>query len=113
MASEASVHHEDASSLHTHLFNTSFSTYRVSPLYVGGKRALDDARLHVLAQRLRATLVGDVVRGVEVGLDGGGEDLNLGALERVELRWVEAAALLGETTPREALIVSLRYENAV
>ncbi|KAK0710642.1 hypothetical protein B0H67DRAFT_262869 [Lasiosphaeris hirsuta] len=41
----------------------------LSRLHVG-RSPLDAQRLQALAQRLRDTLVGDVVRGVEVGLDG-------------------------------------------
>ncbi|KAK3937005.1 kinetochore complex Sim4 subunit Fta1-domain-containing protein [Diplogelasinospora grovesii] len=76
-------------------YNTTFSTHRVSPLYLG-KEPLTDRRLETLAQRLRETLVGDVVRGVEVGM-GGGEDAVMGragALEAVEVRWVRMTSIL-------------------
>ncbi|KAI0481949.1 kinetochore complex Sim4 subunit Fta1-domain-containing protein [Xylariaceae sp. FL0804] len=92
--------------------NTTFSTYRASPLHVGndgnGNGGPDSggARLALLSRRLRDTLVGDVVRGVRVGLAtttggsgaGGSDAVQLGragALERVEWRWVAARDLLG------------------
>ncbi|TGJ82516.1 hypothetical protein E0Z10_g6247 [Xylaria hypoxylon] len=66
-------------------FNTTFSTFRVSPLYIG-KNALTLAGLETLSRRLRDTLVGDVVRGVQVGLESDTTLSRLGALERVEWR---------------------------
>ncbi|KAI1109093.1 kinetochore complex Sim4 subunit Fta1-domain-containing protein [Nemania sp. NC0429] len=70
-------------------FDTTFSTFRVSPLYTA-RNALTPAGLETLSRRLRDALVGDVVRGVQVGLEGGGGDATtlgrLGALERVEWR---------------------------
>ncbi|KAJ4289345.1 carboxypeptidase Y-deficient [Collariella sp. IMI 366227] len=54
-------------------YNTTFSAHRVSPLYIGSE-PLSTNRLHLLSQRLRDRLVGDVVRGVEVGLGRDGED---------------------------------------
>ncbi|KAK8080820.1 hypothetical protein PG997_008638 [Apiospora hydei] len=79
------------------LFNTTFALYRVSPLYLGPER-LDRTRLQTLSKRLRDTLVGDVVRGVQVGLAGSSsEDATLGragALEGVEWRWVPLRKLL-------------------
>lgn len=75
-------------------FNTTFSTYRVSPLHLGAQ-PLTIARLEVLAQRLRDIVVGDVVRGVEVGLEG--DDMGMpraGALELVDISWVTVASTL-------------------
>ncbi|KAM4063988.1 kinetochore complex sim4 subunit fta1 domain-containing protein [Hirsutella rhossiliensis] len=46
-------------------FNTTFSTHRVSPLFVG-PQGLTTSRLELLARRLRDTLVGDVVRGIQI-----------------------------------------------
>ncbi|KAI0529853.1 kinetochore complex Sim4 subunit Fta1-domain-containing protein [Xylaria digitata] len=66
-------------------FNTTFSTFRLSPLYIG-KNALTPAGLEMLSRRLRDTLVGDVMRGVQVGLESGTTLSRLGALERVEWR---------------------------
>ncbi|KAK7996749.1 hypothetical protein PG989_004789 [Apiospora arundinis] len=78
------------------LFNTTFALYRASPLYLGPER-LTKPRLRTLSQRLRDTLVGDVVRGVQVGLTGGADDATLGragALESVDWRWVPVRKLL-------------------
>lgn len=77
--------------------NTTFTTHRVSPLYVGA-HPLSQDRMHVLSQRLRDLLVGDVVRGVEVGLDRGVDDAAVrraGALEAVALGWVRLESLVG------------------
>ena len=85
------------------LFNTTFSTHRVSPLHVGA-RPLTAPRLAVLSARLRDVLVGDVVRGVQIGTgpDAGGSDPALGragALERVEWRWIPLRRLMGAEAP--------------
>ncbi|KAK3323103.1 kinetochore complex Sim4 subunit Fta1-domain-containing protein [Cercophora scortea] len=77
-------------------YNTTFSTHRVSPLYIG-KEQLTNERLRTLAQRLRDILVGDVVRGVEVGLGRDGDDPvmgRFGALEAVDMHWVRLASVL-------------------
>lgn len=69
----------------------------MSPLYIGAQ-PLSRQRLAVLEGRLRDVLVGDVVRGIEVGTDGGSDTTmgRAGALERVEMRWVRLASLLGQ-----------------
>ncbi len=84
----------------------------MSPLFLGAE-GLPASRLRILGQRLRDTLVGDVVRGVEVGLDGAGDGImgNAGALETVAVEWV--AAYEAVSTPRPALQVTLQYENAL
>lgn len=83
-------------------FDTTFSTHRVSPLYVGEK-PLDEHRFSALAKRLRDLLVGDVVRGVEVGLDGGdGVMARAGALEAVDLGWSSLGSILGIRPERPA-----------
>ncbi|KAK3389743.1 kinetochore complex Sim4 subunit Fta1-domain-containing protein [Podospora didyma] len=84
-------------------YNTTFSAHRVSPLHIG-KEPLTSARLQKLADWLRGMLVGDVVRGVEVGRGLGDRDNNedgsggfmgrAGALELVEIRWVPVASVL-------------------
>ncbi|KAI1128954.1 kinetochore complex Sim4 subunit Fta1-domain-containing protein [Nemania abortiva] len=74
-------------------FNTTFSTFRVSPLYTA-QNALTAAGLQTLSRRLRDTLVGDVVRGVQVGLEGDATLGRLGVLERVEWRECSLHALL-------------------
>ncbi|KAK1765964.1 kinetochore complex Sim4 subunit Fta1-domain-containing protein [Phialemonium atrogriseum] len=81
-------------------YNTTFTTHRVSPLHLGAN-PLTAARLRALANRLRDVVVGDVVRGVEVGLEGAGDDdaaaamPRAGALELVDIRWVAVGAVLG------------------
>ncbi|OTA63350.1 hypothetical protein K449DRAFT_381846 [Hypoxylon sp. EC38] len=117
-------------------FNTTFTTYRISPLYVG-KQTLTPARLQVLSRRLRDALVGDVVRGVQVGLESDNAALGrTGALYAVDWRWVGAERILGPrrsdrregsvelgndasgnnerpgSTRRRLLCIELRYENA-
>ncbi|KAI5856752.1 kinetochore complex Sim4 subunit Fta1-domain-containing protein [Durotheca rogersii] len=118
-------------------FNTTFTTYRVSPLYLERHQPLSPPRLRALAWRLRDTLVGDVVRGVQVGLEGDAAATaslgRSGALEAVEFRWVDVRRILGDGgAPRRqrslelgasddgeqargeglnALCVELRYEN--
>ncbi|KAM0326597.1 hypothetical protein ACHAQA_006466 [Verticillium albo-atrum] len=118
-------------------FNTSFSTHRASPLYTGNE-SLSPARLNELALRLRDTLVGDVVRGVQVGLEGSDTSLGrAGSLERVVIRWFDTGALLGQEAGRirrpvsrdlssdavfgsgaaagekKGLCIEMRYENAL
>ncbi|KAK1590368.1 kinetochore complex Sim4 subunit Fta1-domain-containing protein [Colletotrichum navitas] len=115
-------------------FNTTFSTHRASPLYVGAN-ALTFPRLQTLSQRLRDTLVGDVVRGVQVGLEGSDSSLGrAGPLERVGIRWVGLGALLGGAIDADAdlsqdlggdvagsntdlkkrgLVFEIKYENAL
>ncbi|KAK7748226.1 hypothetical protein SLS62_008777 [Diatrype stigma] len=106
---EASDHHEDSRNTTNadadadaddepipQLFNTTFSTYRLSPLHIGSQ-PLTASRLETLSRRLRDIAVGDVVRGVQVGL-GLESDATLGragALERVEWRWVALSRLFG------------------
>lgn len=78
-------------------YDTTFSAHRVSPLYLGKDGDLSNKRLGMLAQRLRDVLVGDVVRGVEIGLGGPAEDSAMGrygALERVGIRWCSLGRLL-------------------
>ncbi|GKT51483.1 uncharacterized protein ColSpa_11664 [Colletotrichum spaethianum] len=83
-------------------FNTTFSTHRASPLYIGAN-ALTFPRLQTLSQRLRDTLVGDVVRGVQVGLEGSDSSLGrAGPLEKVGIRWVGFDALLGGADDADA-----------
>ncbi|KAI1078012.1 kinetochore complex Sim4 subunit Fta1-domain-containing protein [Whalleya microplaca] len=81
-------------------FNATFSMYRVSPLYIG-KRPLTPTRLNALSKRLRDTLVGDVVRGVQVGLETDASLGRTGALESVEWRWVDLERILGARPSRD------------
>jgi Kinetochore complex Sim4 subunit Fta1 len=66
------------------LYNTTFTLHRLSPLYVGRDAPLDNAALLPYARRFRDILVGDVLRGVRVGL-GSDEDVlaRIGALQAV------------------------------
>ncbi|KAK0670141.1 kinetochore complex Sim4 subunit Fta1-domain-containing protein [Cercophora samala] len=89
-------------------YNATFFLHRVSPLYLGPDdnpdldpppTTISEPRLRAVAQRLRDVLVGDVVRGVEVGLSATDSDsaktiANMGSLEAVMVRPVEAADLL-------------------
>ncbi|RKU42384.1 hypothetical protein DL546_003433 [Coniochaeta pulveracea] len=113
-------------------FNTTFSTHRVSPLYIG-PQPLNRGRLQALSKTLRDLLVGDVVRGVEVGLEGeDGIMSRAGALEAIDMGWETVGAILGldpqsvdyqtdeittrrlkAASTREALHISLRYESAL
>jgi hypothetical protein len=66
------------------LYNTTFSLYRISPLYTGNTFQFSNAALHQHARRFRDILAGDVLRGVRVGL--GPEDnvlARVGALQTV------------------------------
>ncbi|KAH8163133.1 hypothetical protein CIB48_g5117 [Xylaria polymorpha] len=110
-------------------FNTTFSTFRVSPLYIA-RNNLTPAGLETLSRRLRDTLVGDVVRGVQVGLEGDNATLGrLGGLERVEWRECSLAGIIpslaeedangrrqkgrrGAARPRHLLCLELEYERA-
>ncbi|KAG6353837.1 hypothetical protein INS49_005318 [Diaporthe citri] len=81
----------------TPFLNTTFSTHRLSPLHVGPQPLTQD-RIHTLSHRLRDFLVGDVVRGVEVGLDRAADDgamSRTGALETVAIAWVTLDGLIG------------------
>lgn len=49
------------------LYNSTFSLYRLSPLYHGDTQLLDHGILRTHERRLRDLLKGDTVRGVEVG----------------------------------------------
>lgn len=87
----------DDGHLLTPFLNTSFSTHRLSPLYVGSKPLAQD-RIHTLSHRLRDFLVGDVVRGVEVGLEHPADDgamSRTGVLEAVAIAWVTLDGLVG------------------
>ncbi|KHN99370.1 uncharacterized protein MAM_03068 [Metarhizium album ARSEF 1941] len=75
-------------------FNTTFSTHRVSPLYVG-RQELTSSRLEQLAHRLRDTLAGDVVRGIQIGLESTDTPAGqVGSLRSVNIRWFHAQRLL-------------------
>ncbi|KAH6889297.1 kinetochore complex Sim4 subunit Fta1-domain-containing protein [Thelonectria olida] len=101
-------------------FNTTFSTHRVSPLHVGPEGLTED-RLEIIAHRLRDTLVGDVVRGVQVGLQATETPMGqVGPLKAVRVRWFQATTLLGDIDEesstsdqnRRGLWIDVRHENA-
>ncbi|KAF9768592.1 hypothetical protein IL306_014065 [Fusarium sp. DS 682] len=111
-------------------FNTTFSTHRVSPMYIGKSR-LTNQRLQVIASRLRDTLVGDVVRGIQLRLEAVDTSLGqVGALKGVRIEWFHASTFLGEDAtgldleaPRgdqsdipydqkQGLWISIEHENA-
>ncbi|RYP70217.1 hypothetical protein DL771_005604 [Monosporascus sp. 5C6A] len=94
-------------------FNTTFSTYRVSPLHIGSQ-ALTASRLQTLSRRLRDFLIGDTVRGVQVNpaLESDATLGRAGALEHVEWRWVRLTRLLATgTTVREGRETSMGPET--
>ncbi|KAI9051739.1 hypothetical protein LZ554_004779 [Drepanopeziza brunnea f. sp. 'monogermtubi'] len=70
------------------LYNTTFSLHRVSPLHTGSKAPLNNAALRKHAQRFRDILVGEVLRGVRVGLGNKEDDVlsRVGALQTVTWR---------------------------
>ncbi|PON27578.1 hypothetical protein TGAM01_v203345 [Trichoderma gamsii] len=102
-------------------FNTTFSTHRVSPLFTGAQK-LDQARLDRLAHRLRDTLVGDVVRGVQIGLEATDTPTGqVGPLKAVTFRWFQAEDILGDKAEnwgelsdeqKRGLWIEMRHENA-
>ncbi|EPE03810.1 siroheme synthase [Ophiostoma piceae UAMH 11346] len=93
------------------IFNTTFSLHQASPLFVGSD-GLSPARLTSLEQQLRDILVGDVVRGVEVGLDNDSNTMGgAGGLEVVTIAMVATEGVIA--TSESALQISLQYENAL
>ncbi|KAM5354283.1 hypothetical protein ACJ41O_000933 [Fusarium nematophilum] len=111
-------------------FNTTFSTHRVSPLYVGPE-GLTSLRLDAAASRLRDTLVGDVVRGIQVGLEATDTPMGqVGPLRAVKIQWFRAGTFLGEDPSgdnlevvsgdqselpddqKQGLWIDIRHENA-
>ncbi|KAL0264705.1 hypothetical protein SLS55_000656 [Diplodia seriata] len=61
------------------LYDSTYTTYRLSPLYHGANTLLDETTLRMHARRLRDTLRGDILRGVDVG--AGSFDGTSGILE--------------------------------
>ncbi|PHH60022.1 hypothetical protein CDD81_2190 [Ophiocordyceps australis] len=104
-------------------FNTTFSTHRVSPLYIGPE-PLTDARLDSLAHRLRDTLVGDVVRGIQIGLEATDTSAGqVGTLRAVTIGWFQPENVLGqaatdageedlEWVQQRGLWIAIQHENA-
>lgn len=126
-ARRASLDRENEASALPPFFNTTFSTHRISPLYIGPD-GLTPARLEILGHRLRDTLVGDVVRGIQIGLESSETTYGqVGPLRSVKLRWFEAGTVLGDgdaTEERESgwrslpeskkqgLWLQIRHDNA-
>lgn len=82
-------------------FNTTFSTHRASPLYVGSE-GLGTIRLNRLARSLRDTLVGDVVRGIQVGLEATDTPMGqVGPLRSVQIRWFQTSSVFGVASSAE------------
>ncbi|KAI5457036.1 kinetochore complex Sim4 subunit Fta1-domain-containing protein [Mariannaea sp. PMI_226] len=98
-------------------FNTTFSTHRVSPLHVGPE-GLTEARLDVISRRLRDTLVGDVVRGVQIGLQSTETPTGqVGLLKTVRIQWFQASSIWGDynegaTNSQRGIWIDIRHENA-
>ncbi|RCI08994.1 hypothetical protein L249_4995, partial [Ophiocordyceps polyrhachis-furcata BCC 54312] len=99
------------------LFNTTFSTHSVSPLYVG-RQGLTPSRLERLTRRLRDTLVGDVVRGIQIALEATDTPSGqVGALRDVSIRRFQLETILGvgssQDDEREAGIwIDICHEKA-
>jgi len=104
------------------LYDTTFTLHRVSPLYTGNP--LDNNSLQQHARSFRDRLVGDVLRGVRVGLATDNDSLAAsGALQTVTWRllpeenlWntsdeTELDATISSSIARGWLI-SVTYENA-
>ncbi|RDA85430.1 hypothetical protein CP532_1532 [Ophiocordyceps camponoti-leonardi (nom. inval.)] len=98
------------------LFNTTFSTHTVSPLYIG-RQGLTPSRLEHLARRLRDTLVGDVVRGIQIALEATDTPSGqVGALRDVSIRRFQLETIVGVGSShddREAGIwIDISHEKA-
>ncbi|CAN8101734.1 unnamed protein product [Discula destructiva] len=97
----------------TTLLNATFTTHRASPLYLGGPDTpLTQARLHVLSQRLRDLLIGDVVRGIELTNAEDGLLRQTGALEAVSWGWVRLEELLGRNVSGDEDAADTSLESA-
>ncbi|KAL6412155.1 hypothetical protein AUP68_04538 [Ilyonectria robusta] len=96
-------------------FNTTFSTHRVSPLHLNPE-GLTPARLEAISRRLRDTLVGDVVRGIQVGIQATETPSGqVGPLKTVRVQWFQANTVLGgdeDNENRRGLWIEIRHENA-
>lgn len=111
-SSNASAEPPTRQPLLSDIFNTTFALHQVSPLFVG-PGGLTSSRLTGLEQKLRDILVGDVVRGVEVGLGDGSNSAmgGAGVLEAVSISMVSAGGVIA--TSESALQIALQYENAL
>lgn len=113
------------------LYNTTFALHRVTPLYTNSSVPLNNASLALQARRFRDLLVGDVLRGVRVGLALEDDVLaRVGALQSVSWRllpseenWLaEVDAWLGNVDNEDTamdlnisrgILVTITYEKMV
>lgn len=108
------------------LYNTTLTLHRLSTLYTGHDTLLDSAALQTYARQFRDILVGDVLRGVRVGL-GSDEDVlaRVGALQTVTWRVLveedswdyttgDESALdeITDSTSTRGLYLTIVYERA-
>ena len=108
------------------LYNTTFSLYRISPLYIGRSFYFSSAALQQHAHQFRDILAGEVLRGVRVGLASEDNVLaRVGALQTVtwkllpeEEAWAvedETELGTGDTTINLAInrgmLVTVTYEK--
>jgi hypothetical protein len=109
------------------LYNTTFTLHRLSPLYVGHDVSLNNTALLPYAMGFRDIIVGEVLRGVRVGL-GSDEDVlaRVGALQTVAWKvlvdddsWDYAAGLdesqideAMELGPARGIYITVAYERA-
>ncbi|CAK7567770.1 MAG: Bifunctional dehydrogenase and ferrochelatase [Sporothrix epigloea] len=102
---------EDAPLPACDIFNTTFSLYRASPLFVGPD-GLSESRLRVLEAQLLDILTGESMRGVDFGLheDSDSSMGSAGVLETVTIEWASADRFVA--TSRPALQATLQYDNA-
>lgn len=71
------------------LYDTTFTLHRLSPFYIGSDSKFDTSSLFHHARRFRDIIVGDVLRGVQVGLESEGSALErTGALQDVTWRFL-------------------------
>lgn len=108
------------------LYDTTFTTLRVSPLYTGSEAPLDNTTLQPYARQLRDVLAGDVLRGVQVGLSEDNTLARLGSVQDVtwkllpdEELWTGAdeTQFTGDDTTMSiaatrGMIVTISYETA-
>jgi hypothetical protein len=114
----------DASPRPYPLFDTTFTLFRVSPLYA--ENLTDHINLERYARNFRDILARDVLRGVRVGLGSGPEDdalARVGALQSVTwevLQSEDASGVEGlpkhptvSAAPGRGILVEVTYEKAI
>lgn len=98
------------------LYNTTFSLFRLSPLYTGSSLLLEDKLLAKHAQKFQDILSGESLRGVKLG----SENENAVLLRAGSLRKVNWITLYDENfsdlevdnSERSGMMVTILYENA-